>query len=412
MGIVHIDSVKQGMVLSEDVKDISSRLLLSKGRPIHQNHIRIFKIWGVTEVVVDGAPEDDATADPNAPVVDNAVATQQTNAIFRNVDTDNPLMTELIRIAIGYRSRIQHAPIVQCKGGIGIHDLSAAPIRSEIITTLKSSKTQLPELPTLVSELNAIVNDPHASAEAIAQVVNKSPSLAALLLKIVNSAFYGFSTKIDSISRAVTLIGVKEITTLAIGVSALRLFKDIPRDLVDVASFFKHSFACGLIARMLAAHKNIQPPEQLFVAGLLHDIGRLILLKHFSDRYSELLRVAASSESSLYILEKAQLGCRHTDVAKYLIEAWKLPPSLADTIYYHHRPSSARDAKRAAVVHLADMIAHGLGLGSSGENAVPRYDADAVKQLDILPSNLELIVRQAVHQLVFLDSMFQEAALQ
>lgn len=412
MGIVHIDSVKQGMVLSEDVKDISSRLLLSKGQPIHQKHIRIFKIWGVTEIEVNTESEDDAPADPNKPVADNTVITQQTNAVFRNVDRDTPLVSELIRIAIAHRSRTQSEPIAHGQGGTCIQDLSAAPIRSEIITTLKSSKTQLPELPTLVSELNEIVNDPHASVEAIAQVVNKSPSLAALLLKIVNSAFYGFSTKIDSISRAVTLIGVKEITTLAIGVSALRLFKDIPRDLVDVASFFKHSFACGLIARMLAAHKNIQPPEQLFVAGLLHDIGRLILLKHFSDRYSELLHVAATSASSLYTLEKAQLGCRHTDVAKYLIETWKLPPSLADTIYYHHRPSSARAVKRAAVVHLADMIAHGLGLGNSGEHCVPRYDAEAVKQLDILPSNLELIVRQAVHQLVFLDAMFQEEALQ
>jgi HD-like signal output (HDOD) protein len=242
-------------------------------------------------------------------------------------------------------------------------------------------------------------------------VVNKSPSLAALLLKIVNSAFYGFSTKIESISRAVTLIGVKEITTLAIGVSALRLFKDIPSDFVDLTSFFKHSFACGLIARMLAAHKNIQPPEQLFVAGLLHDIGRLILLKHFADRYGKLVQVAATSPSSLYILEKMRLGCRHTDVAKHLIKIWNLPPSLADSIYYHHHPSSARDVKRAAVIHLADMIAHCLGLGSSGENGIPQFDDEAVEKLDILPSNLELIIRQAIHQLVFLDSMFQEGAL-
>ncbi len=412
MGIVHIDSVKQGMVLSEDVKDISSRLLLSKGQPIQAKHVRIFKIWGVTEVQVETEPEDDARANADTTPVDTTVATQQTDAIFRHVDTDNPLMSELVRIAIGHRSRTPLEPIPKNNGGIYIQDLSEAPIRSEIVTILKSPKTQLPELPTLVSELNEIVNDPHASAEAIAQVVNKSPSLAALLLKIVNSAFYGFSTKIDSISRAVTLIGIKEITTLAIGVSALRLFKDIPSGLVDVASFFKHSFACGLIARMLAAHKNIQPPEQLFVSGLLHDIGRLILLKHFTGRYSELLHVAASSDSALYTLEKAQLGCRHTDVAKYLLETWKLPPSLADTVFYHHRPSSARDVKRAAVVHLADIIAHGLDLGNSGENCVPRYDAGAVKQLDILPSNLELIVRQAVHQLVFLDAMFQEGAMQ
>jgi HD-like signal output (HDOD) protein len=143
----------------------------------------------------------------------------------------------------------------------------------------------------------------------------------------------------------------------------------------------------------------------------LHDIGRLILLKCFSEQYEYVLKTALTSDQPLYALEKKCLGCRHTDVAKYLIKKWKLPPSLENTIYYHHRPTASQDAKKAAVVHFADMIAHGLGLGHSGETYLPGFDADAVDHLNLSSSSLNLVIKQALHQLDFLDSMFQEKAL-
>ena len=103
-----------------------------------------------------------------------------------------------------------------------------------------------------------VITDPFATSNDVAQVVNKSPSLAALLLRIVNSAYYGFPSKIDRISRAVTIIGTKEISGLALGISVMRVFSDIPKEVIDMQAFIRHSLACGMLARILAALKNLQ----------------------------------------------------------------------------------------------------------------------------------------------------------
>ncbi len=129
----------------------------------------------------------------------------------------------------------------------------------------------MPELPSIIFELNEVIANPMSSADDIAQVVQKSPSIPAILLKIANSPFYGFPSKIDKISSAVILIGTREITGLALGLSVLTTFDKIPKKLLDMFSFLKHSVACGILSRMLATHKRISQTEQFFVSGLLHD---------------------------------------------------------------------------------------------------------------------------------------------
>ena len=398
------------MLLAEDVKDISSRLLLSKGQQIHQKHIRILKIWGVTEVSIEGEQEGNFVIGPGHIEKANEDIFNEVKLAFKNLDIEHPLVHHLVNLSVAYRSRNRcHLDVEQYSTNAGhCVDDPEATIPHDVLKTLIKSEVQLPEMPSVIYELNDIVDDPYAPADTIAQVVNKSQSLTAQLLRIVNSAFYGFPSKIDSISRAVTLVGTKEISTLAIGVCALKLFENIPGDLIDILSFYKHSYACGLIGRMLAAHKNIQPPEQLFVSGLLHDIGRLIVLKYFPQPSKNLLIAARLSAKSLSTLEKECLGGRHTDVARYLVKKWKFPLSLENNIYYHHCPSAAQDTSRAAIIHLADIITHGLGLGQSGENHPPCFDSEAVDQLGLSPGSLELIIKQALHQLTYLDSIFQK----
>ncbi|NIV98483.1 HDOD domain-containing protein, partial [Candidatus Saccharibacteria bacterium] len=150
-------------------------------------------------------------------------------------------------------------------------------VENDFLQRLTKEKITLPEIPSIVFELNEVIANPLSSAEDIAQVVNRSPSLTALLLKIVNSPFYGFPSKIDKISLAVTLIGTREISGLALGISLVSLFNNIPKELLSMYSFLRHSLACGIFSRILAAHKSLPQTEQLFVSGLLHDLGRLIL---------------------------------------------------------------------------------------------------------------------------------------
>jgi HD-like signal output (HDOD) protein len=237
--------------------------------------------------------------------------------------------------------------------------------------------------------------------------VQKSPSLTAILLKIVNSTFYGFPSKIDKISSAVILIGTREIAGLALGLSVLTTFDKIPKKLLDMFSFIKHSFACGIISRMLATHKGISQTEQFFVSGLLHDLGRLIIYCNFPEDSRNILHLSRTTSNLLYEVERDYFGCNHSHVAKHLIQQWKLPISLENNIFYHHNPSEAQQTVPATLVHLADIITNGLGIGTSGERFVPPLDTDAWEALGLSPTCFDIVVKQATHQFFALESVLE-----
>ena len=405
MGIVAVNEIIEGMILSEDVIDVSSRLLFPKGEILRPEHKRILKIWGVYEVSIEGnyGREEFPEYVPDPEFIDKVK--ENTKYAFKYVDLENPAIKEIFRLSVLYRSR-NNILISDKKVNANTYDNTKFQINTDIKTKVESNELKLPEIPSIVFKLNEILAAPFASATDIANIVDKSPSLTTILLKIVNSALYGFPSKIDSISRAVALIGSKEITHLALGVSIMDLFRDIPKELLDMYSFIKHSLACGTISRILASQKNIVNTEHFFVSGLLHDIGRLILFKYFPDKMKEVLNIVRESGDSLNSIEKNLLGCRHTDIAKYLLKKWKLPFSLENNIVFHHTPTFAHYPDNATIVHLADIIVNGLGLGSSGDVFVPYLDEKAWKLINISPGIFESVEKQAIHQLSTLEPFF------
>jgi HD-like signal output (HDOD) protein len=406
--IVRTDKLKSGMVLAEDVKDIKGRLLLHRGANIESDHIRILKIWGISEVSVFRKVGDPNNFEPPIDQEQLKKVKEHTHFVFSHADLDHPAIKQLFDLCVWFRSRHggfeseKKSPLSEFK------DLDSQ-IKKDIRELIEKNEIKLPEIPSTVMELNEVIADPLTSAQNIADVVNKSPSLTALLLKIVNSPLYGFPSEVASVSRAVTLIGTKEISSLAVGIMILSVFKQVPSDIVNMHSFLKHSLACGIISRILAAHKNLPEGEQLFVSGLLHDIGRLIIYAYFPKQARNLLNRAISSDQILFVEEVNYLGCQHTDVAKYLLQNWKLPNIIGNNIFYHHNPSSAPNSSHAAIVHLADIMTNGLGIGTSGERFVLPLDTNGWDSLGLKPSCFELVIQQATHQLstleLFLDNL-------
>jgi HD-like signal output (HDOD) protein len=206
----------------------------------------------------------------------------------------------------------------------------------------------------------------------------------------------------------VAFIGSKEISALGMGIVTMKLFKDIPQEIIDLKQFFKHSLACGVLSRLLAAHMNVQNTEQLFVAGLLHDVGRVILFKYFPQLSKASLFEALDSGDLLYNTESNYFGCRHTHIGKDLFHQWKLPYSLENSTYYHHQPSRAPDSTQPAIVHLADFCAHCYGLGASGETRVPSLDKAAVEDLPFAPGMLKNVMTQGLRQLNYFETVLQD----
>jgi len=409
MGIVLTEKLKPGMVLDSDVRDVGGRLLLSKKNTILEDHIRIFKIWGVNEVDVQGNTDSEKSrpeASDKEPEAFEKIC-DQTEKIFRLTDREHPAIREIFRLALSYRAE------ASAKNPALFVDLpksesSASEAGQNFLADLVERDIVLPEIPTIVFELNEVMANPLVSSEQIAQVISKSPSLTAMLLRIVNSAFYSFACKIDKVSLAVTLIGTREISGLALGISIISIFKKIPRDVIDMHSFLKHSLACGTIARLLAAQSNWPHTEQLFVSGLLHDLGRLILYNYFPEQAGRILARARSSLQLLHTTESEFLGCDHARIGQKLLKQWNLPLILENNVLHHHCPSDAPHPLPAAIVHLADLTANALGIGSSGERFVPPLDTEAWNQLELTPSCFEPIVRQTMHQLYSLESILRE----
>ena len=406
MGMIHINKLEPGMVLADEVRDLSGKLLLGKDITVQPEHFRVFKIWGVSEVNIRGNNGDKEEAKPNLDPEQIEKIKESTMQVFSHTDLEHPAIKEIFGLSVLFRNEYK---FFNPNSNVQPTENDPAENINEqnCIKKLADSTIKLPEVPSIVFELNEVIANPMSSADDIAQVVQKSPSLTAILLKFANSPFYGFPSKIDKISLAVTLIGTREICGLALGLSILSTFDKIPKEFLDMFSFLKHSVACGIISRMLATHKGISQTEQFFVSGLLHDIGRLIIYCNYPEDSRNILSLSRINNNLLYEAESNYFGCNHSHFGKHLIQQWKLPLSLENNIFYHHNPSESQKPVPATLVHLADIITNGLGIGTSGERFVPPLDTEAWEALGLSPSCFDIVVRQATHQFFALESMLE-----
>jgi putative nucleotidyltransferase with HDIG domain len=210
-----------------------------------------------------------------------------------------------------------------------------------------------------------MIESQSTTAKQLGDVISRDPNLTARLLKIVNSPYYNFSSRIDTVSRAITIIGIRELSSLVLAVSAVKAFSRIPNELVNIDTFWRHSIYTALIARELARRSHILHPERLFVAGIMHDIGSLIIYNRIPDVARALLIQSGGNESMLYELEKSMIDISHAQIGGLLLESWMLPKILRDAIAYHHEPELCETAPlEASIVHIAETLANMSVVGS------------------------------------------------
>lgn len=254
-------------------------------------------------------------------------------------------------------------------------------------------------LPMVYQQLSAAIDDPNSANRDIEQVIRTDSGLTARLLRVANSALYSFPSKIDTISRAITVIGTAQLRDLALATSVFKMFEGVASEVLDVEAFWRHSIACGVVARILAGYRRESNVERFFVAGLLHDIGRLLMFMTIPEQVSKALNSAAEQQQLLFKAEKEIIGFDHAAVGGVLLKGWKLPEHTVNAVKYHHRPAIASGPHAdAAIVHLADIIANAMQLGASGERFVPALDVSAWEQLGLSASILAPTLEQTEHQ--------------
>ncbi|MES2309501.1 MAG: HDOD domain-containing protein [Verrucomicrobiota bacterium] len=255
-------------------------------------------------------------------------------------------------------------------------------------------------LPATFHRLSEAINSPESTMDEIAEIISNDQSMCMRVLELANSAFYGFPAKIETISNALTLIGAQQIRDLVLGTTVVEMFEGIPSELVNMRSFWRHSIACGLTAKIIASLRREPNVERFFVLGLLHDIGRMVMFQKIPEIMTDLLQQAPQKEVPLYKLELEVLQYTHEDVGAALMTQWKFPLRLSEGVRKHHQFSSfAKFPLESAVIHLADICAHSFGFDGSGERFVPPIHPMAWTQLSLDPTSFKQIEKELDRQI-------------
>ena len=269
-------------------------------------------------------------------------------------------------------------------------------------TALVRGSDKIGSPPEVFVRLNEALNRGSYSVDELAGIVAADAGLTVRLLCVANSSFFGFSRKIVNLSEAIGAIGVNHLRELVTASSVISKFGAVPGNLVSMDAFWRHSVAVGLAARILAGARKELNLENYFIAGVLHDVGRLVMLLKMAEPYRQVIERCRASGELLYVVERERFGFDHAAVGEALLLQWNLSPMLAEAVGAHHAPKNAeRHAMCAAMVHLGDVLAHALELGGSGERFVPRISPVAWARFGLHPSVLGTVMEQ-------LDQQYQQ----
>lgn len=272
----------------------------------------------------------------------------------------------------------------------------------------------LPTLPQLASRLLKLINDPLVSTGEIAFVIGQDLSLSAKVLRLANSAFYGIPKSITNINSAVVILGLKVIHTMVLCLTVFDMFPESKKSeaLFNRRAFWLHSLGCGIISKFLASRirKFIMfDPEEAFCAGLLHDIGKVVMEQYLHENFHTALTVAKDKGISMFDAENETLGYNHTQIAEWLTSTWGLPPELQLPLIYHHAPSETIQCNDiVALCHLADHICYDLGLSIS-QHIPPALDQNVMYLLRIEQSDIDDLKERFESELDKIDAFFSVA---
>ncbi len=224
---------------------------------------------------------------------------------------------------------------------------------------LAARTSQLFSLPDIYLRLLELVNDEHASIDQISDLIMLDAGLAARLLRMANSSFYNFPSQVDTVTRAITLIGSKELCNLVLATSVANSFNSIPETMIDMDSFWRHNVDTGLVARHLGKLAGIREVERFFTVGLLHNIGKLLVVVEEPEAAKR--SIAASRTMPPWVAEREILGFTFAEVGAELMKIWGLPEALVDAVSYQHVPQDAeQDVLTAAILNIASRAASAM----------------------------------------------------
>jgi len=253
---------------------------------------------------------------------------------------------------------------------------------------------ELPTLPVVVAKLLTLLDDPEFDMSELTGLISQDPALTSKVLKVANSAYYGFAQEIDTLDRAVALLGLNMLKSLTLSVGVVAsLPKEKQSALLSHAGLWLHSVATAAVIRELGRRMGLAKEEDhLFVVGLLHDVGKIVLLHFFYDLYQEALqKTQQEGGPPLYLTEREVIGLDHGDVGALLLKRWKFPPHVIQPImaHHHHDVEVEANPRDATMLRMANLLPQLVGLGRDGNVTPPQLQPEDLQILSMDQADLD-----------------------
>ncbi|MBI5922665.1 MAG: HDOD domain-containing protein [Betaproteobacteria bacterium] len=264
-------------------------------------------------------------------------------------------------------------------------------------------------LPDVYIRINRLLENPNSSTTDIAKAVSQDPSFTLRLLRVANSSLYRFPAAVTTAAKAVSIIGTAQIRSLALAMSVAKSFAGMPNELVSMENFWRHSLYCALIARHLAREARRCDPDSLFTAGLLHDIGELVIFNRLPEQAKDALLMVLDSQDEMQVheAERKVMGVDHAEVGGELARHWNLPSLLQECIAHHHAVASAKQHPReVALVHLANVFALMAEVDSLDPGDVSPIDPLAWELTGLSDDCVDAAVREAQAEIHEAEQLF------
>lgn len=256
----------------------------------------------------------------------------------------------------------------------------------------------LPALPTIVTKVFNLIENPLSSAGQLSDLIMTDQGLVSKILKMANSAYYGRAKEITTLHAAITLLGYKAIKEIVLAISMAQIYnKEIKGYGLEKGALWRHSLATAIASGVIAKKVRYKDTEEAYIGGLLHDLGKLILDQHVGGALQMILKKAGTDGITFKEAEHEVLGFDHTEAGGLVAEKWNLPAGLVEVIRYHHSPGEAQiNPRLTAIIHLANCLILTLGIGLGYEGLLAEIHEPAVVLLGLSASDLEGLLAELV----------------
>jgi len=260
-------------------------------------------------------------------------------------------------------------------------------MKQDVLARKLDRINDLPSLPSVAFEAMHLLHQPDITIERLISSIQLDQAIVSKILRLVNSAFYGFQGKIGSLSQALVLLGFNTVSNAIVSISILDIFSGVGRDgSFDPRLFWLHAVGTGVVSQVISHQLKYPHVENFFIAGLLHDIGKLAIIMLFPEDFNQILKEVKEKDISIIEGESGVLGLDHTEIGHRLARRWKLPIEIQEAIRFHHCPWKAKENRAmSATVYLSDCLCRALDIGHGGDSLVPEIDAKALTILGIEP---------------------------